>query len=375
MRVSTSLILGLLVGQGLCQTAAPEEEPTFIAPPAQTDVPAAEDPSVSVADPVPQTDEAPEATTNPDDEESAAPEETVVATDVATDAPEEDPTSVEDAEPTATGTDDASEPTTAAEETGTAKATATDDDATSVPEETATATDEESETGATATTSSAPTSTAAVVEVDLKNATVGDNAELVEVDGKTAVRLSAPEDGEATFTVSVDASDDFDTGEMIHIVASILVGEASSAKLRRRAMKTGCNLLMQVNGENVYDESLSTTDGKFQEFDSSPIESSPNPEVKVTQKCGKNPSTLTINSVQIANESSVGSGSKSGGSGSGSGGSSSDGKDGKSSDSGSGSKTGDEAKASETGDPNAGSKTATSIVGLVAAMVAVVALM
>jgi hypothetical protein len=39
----------------------------------------------------------------------------------------------------------------------------------------------------TATESAAPTSTGAVVEVDLKNATIGENAELIKVDGMTAM--------------------------------------------------------------------------------------------------------------------------------------------------------------------------------------------
>lgn len=65
-------------------------------------------------------------------------------------------------------------------------ATATDDDASA----TATETDDDDATDTatmTATESAAPTSTGAVVEVDLKNATIGDNAELIKVDGKPAM--------------------------------------------------------------------------------------------------------------------------------------------------------------------------------------------
>jgi hypothetical protein len=64
------------------------------------------------------------------------------------------------------------------------KATATEDDAT------ATATKREADNNATdtatitATSSSAPTSTAAVTDINLNNATIGENAELVKVDGK-----------------------------------------------------------------------------------------------------------------------------------------------------------------------------------------------
>ena len=66
------------------------------------------------------------------------------------------------------------------------EASATDDEATA----TATDTDDDDATNTatlTATESAAPTSTGAVVEVDLKNATIGDNAKLIEVDGKPAM--------------------------------------------------------------------------------------------------------------------------------------------------------------------------------------------
>jgi hypothetical protein len=68
-----------------------------------------------------------------------------------------------------------------------ASATANDDDsATATGEPTGTATEEE-ETSATKTESSVPTATSAVVKADLKNATVSENAEIVEVEGKPAV--------------------------------------------------------------------------------------------------------------------------------------------------------------------------------------------
>jgi hypothetical protein len=68
------------------------------------------------------------------------------------------------------------------------EATVTDADATATASETGD--DDSTDTAtATATSSSAPTSTGAVVEVDLKNATIGENAELVKVDGKPAMSV------------------------------------------------------------------------------------------------------------------------------------------------------------------------------------------
>ncbi|KAL2672577.1 hypothetical protein Neosp_013290 [[Neocosmospora] mangrovei] len=385
MRFAQSLLLGLLVGHGLAQTAVEpvEEQPSAVAPQNPSE-PAAEEPSAAapVAEPT-QDNSSPEPTADTEEpaESAAAPQESEPAATGST----EEPTDAEE-EPSAgvTATNDNSEPTEAPEATGTAEeeasATADDDDSvTATGEPTGTATEEE-ETGATKTESSVPTATSAVVKADLKNATVSENAEIVEVEGKPAVKLSAPVDGEATFSVSVDADDDFDEGDKIYIIASIFVEEPSgsnSAKLRRRGRKTDCNLQMKLNGQTVYDEPLQTTDGKWQDVSSTGLQSSdPQPKIDVTQKCGKTPAPLTVNNVQVSNENSLGSssgGSGSGGSGSGSGsgsgtGSGSSGKGSSGSGSGSDSESGSDSSSSD--DDSAGSKAATSMVGLVAAMAA-----
>ncbi|KAM0559869.1 hypothetical protein ACHAPJ_003817 [Fusarium lateritium] len=371
MRFAGSLIFGLLAVQGLAQTVVEDQspEPSAVAAP-EPSAPAAQEPSAPAADddtPATQEEDAPAATADP--QPSAA--------EPTADDPEEtaDATQASDADqPTATASDDDDDEATATatvEETATADATATDDEAT------ATATDEDSTDTATltATSSSAPTSTSAVVDVDLKNATIGDNAELIKVDGKTAIKLSAPAGGQASFSVAVDTDDDFSTDELIYIVASILVGDDSdSAKLRRRATKTDCTLEIQANGQSVYSEPLTTTNGKFQDVTSNGVQSSENPQVQLTQKCGDKPSPLTVNNVRLGNESGVksstGGGSGKGGSGSGSG--SGSGRSGSGSGSESATTTG--SGASETGDSNMGAKAKASVGGLVAAVLAAAAL-
>ncbi|KAF5984116.1 hypothetical protein FBULB1_3464 [Fusarium bulbicola] len=167
-----------------------------------------------------------------------------------------------------------------------------------------------------------------------------------------------------------------------HHFASILVGEPSSAKLRRRADKTDCTLQIQADGQNVYEEPLYTNNGQFQDVTSSGIQSSDKPEVQVTQKCGDKPSPLTVNNVRVGNESGVkssaGSDSGSGGSGSGgSGGSGSGSGSGSSGKGGSGDKTSAAtgASASATGDSgNIGAKTKASIGALAAAILAAAAM-
>ncbi|KAJ4264491.1 hypothetical protein NW762_005691 [Fusarium torreyae] len=373
MRFAGSIIFGLLAVQGLAQTVVEDQapEPSAVAAP-EPSAPAAEEPSVPAADddtPATQEQDAPAATA---DLQPSAAEPTA-------DEPEEtaDATQASDADqPTATASDDDSDDATAtAEETATADATATDDEATA----TGTATDEDSTNTATltATSSSAPTSTSAVVDVDLKNATIGDNAELIKVDGKTAIKLSAPAGGQASFSVAVDTDDDFSTDELIYIVASILVGdESDSAKLRRRATKTDCTLEIQANSQSVYSEPLTTTNGKFQDVTSNGVQSSENPQVQLTQKCGDKPSPLTVNNVRLGNESGVksstGGGSGKGGSGSGSG--SGSGRSGSGSGSGSESATTTGSGASETGDSNMGAKAKASVGGFVAAVLAAAAL-
>lgn len=185
-------------------------------------------------------------------------------------------------------------------------------------------------------------------------------------------KLSAPANGQATFTVPVETDDDdFDDDELIYIVASILVGEGS-AKLRKRATKTDCTLQIQAGSANVYNEPLYTTDGKFQDVKSNGIRSSDNPgaaNVQVTQTCGDTPSPLTVGNVRAGTDSGIKSSSGSGGSGNGGKGGSGSG-----SGSGSGTSTADGANASETSDSgNVGSKTRTSIGALAAAILAAAA--
>ncbi|KAF5695061.1 hypothetical protein FDENT_619 [Fusarium denticulatum] len=371
MRFAGSLILGLLAVNGLAQTVIPDQdaEPSAIAQP-EPSAPAAEPSNPAQDQP---SDAADDGDAQPTDADSVP---------SATNGPE--PTAVEpsneasqasdDVQPTATASDEDDEDASTAGGTATADATATDADATA----TASETDDDDSTDtatATATSSSAPTSTGTVVEVDLKNATIGENAELVKVDGKDAIKLSAPANGQATFRVAVDSDDELNTDELIYIVASILVGEPSSAKLRRRADKTDCTLQIQADGQNVYEEPLYTNNGQFQDVTSSGIQSSDKPEVQVTQKCGDKPSPLTVNNVRVGNESGVKSSAGSGGSGSsGSGSGSGSGNGGKG---GSGDKTSTAtgASASETGDSgNIGARTKASVGALAAAILALAAM-
>ncbi|CCT74708.1 uncharacterized protein FFB20_02281 [Fusarium fujikuroi] len=371
MRFAGSLILGLLAVNGLAQTVIPDQdaEPSAIAQP-EPSAPAAEPSNPAQDQP---SDAGDDGDAQPTDADSVP---------SATNGPE--PTAVEpsneasqasgDEQPTATASDDDEDASTA-EGTATADATATDADATA----TASETDDDDSTDtatATATSSSAPTSTGTVVEVDLKNATIGENAQLVKVDGKDAIKLSAPANGQATFSVAVDSDDELNTDELIYIVASILVGEPSSAKLRRRADKTDCTLQIQADGQSVYEEPLYTNNGQFQDVTSSGIQSSDKPEVQVTQKCGDKPSPLTVNNVRVGNESGVKSSAGSGGSGSGGSGSGSGSGSGGKGGSGDKTSTATGASASETGDSgNIGARTKASVGALAAAILAAAAML
>ncbi|QGI87484.1 unnamed protein product [Fusarium fujikuroi] len=374
MRFAGSLILGLLAVNGLAQTVIPDQdaEPSAIAQP-EPSAPAAEPSNPAQDQP---SDAGDDGDAQPTDADSVP---------SATNGPE--PTAVEpsneasqasgDEQPTATASDDDEDASTA-EGTATAdviEATATDADATA----TASETDDDDSTDtatATATSSSAPTSTGTVVEVDLKNATIGENAQLVKVDGKDAIKLSAPANGQATFSVAVDSDDELNTDELIYIVASILVGEPSSAKLRRRADKTDCTLQIQADGQSVYEEPLYTNNGQFQDVTSSGIQSSDKPEVQVTQKCGDKPSPLTVNNVRVGKESGVKSSAGSGGSGSGGSGSGSGSGSGGKGGSGDKTSTATGASASETGDSgNIGARTKASVGALAAAILAAAAML
>lgn len=187
--------------------------------------------------------------------------------------------------------------------------------------------------------------------------------------------MNAPANGQATFSVAVDSDDELNTDELIYIVASILVGEPSSAKLRRRADKTDCTLQIQADGQNVYEEPLYTNNGQFQDVTSSGIQSSDKPEVQVTQKCGDKPSPLTVNNVRVGNESGVKSSAGSGGSGSGGSGSGSGSGSGGKGGSSDKTSTATGASASETGDSgNMGARARASVGALAAAVLAAAAM-
>ncbi|KAF4974853.1 hypothetical protein FZEAL_8314 [Fusarium zealandicum] len=378
MRFAGSLIVGLLVGRGLCQNpdAPVDEEATLVSPPEATAI-TPEEPSIVPDDPLPESEEVPVATADPE-ESAPAPEEPSAPTE----APDDEPTAVDTVvEATATDNDEVSEPTTEAEETGAEEDATATDDVSSLPEATATDDSETEDATATATatetSTESPTSTSEPVVVDLSNATVGDNAEMIEVEGKPAIRLNAPANGEATFTVSVETTDDLDTDELVRLVASILVGEGSdSAKLRRRAAETDCSLRMIVDNKKVYDEPLMSTGGQFQDVSGTGVALSEKPDVQVTQSCRSQPASLTVRdvSLQAGPRQAGGSGGTGSGSGSAGGsgtGTSSGGKGSGGSDSDSGTETGDESQSSETGNPSMGSKATTSIMGLVIALVAV----
>ncbi|KAM0209443.1 hypothetical protein ACHAQI_006490 [Fusarium lateritium] len=389
MRFSGSLIFGLLAVNGLAQTVVPDQQPSDVAQP-EPSAPAAEEPSV----PAQNQPSAPAE----DDDDDDTPQTDAEDSPIATAAPEptaNDPVETAgasqisgDDQPTATASDDDDdnddEATTAAEETATADASATgDDDTTATATETDDDDDETDTATATATSSSAPTSSAAVVEVNLNNATIGDNAELVTVEGKPAIKLSAPANGQATFSVPVETDDDdFASDDLIYIVASIRVGEASgSAKLRRRDAQTDCSLQIQAGGQTVYNEPLSTNNGEFQDVTSSGISSSDmgKSTVEVTQKCGDKPAPLTVRNVRAGTESGVKSSGGSGSGGSGSGGSSGESGNGKGGNGGSGSGSGGSATtgagARETGDSgNFGSKSQASLGAFAAAILAAAAL-
>lgn len=209
MRFAPSVVIGLLAVNGLAQTVAdPDQqpEPSAIAEP---------QPSAPAAEPSAPAQQPSDPSNNGDDDDG----DDTPATDVANPTAVPEPTADEPAptadasqvsegeQPTATANDDDDdEATSAIRGTATAdgeehlqratrdqklmltifSATATDDD--TAP--TATEADDDDATNTatlTATESAAPTSTGAIVEVDLKNATIGDNAKLIEVDGKPAM--------------------------------------------------------------------------------------------------------------------------------------------------------------------------------------------
>ncbi|KAF4958922.1 hypothetical protein FGADI_2001 [Fusarium gaditjirri] len=158
------------------------------------------------------------------------------------------------------------------------------------------------------TTGAAPSSTTspAVSEpVDLGSAILGRGSSLATgPNGETIVRMSAGVNGIAEFSAQPVISQ-ISLGTGVQIRFSIRV--TSITEGRKRAFE-GCTLDVKLDGETIYSEPLTDTNGAAVEQASNPTTlNSAEPDIQFLQSCGSEPVGLDVSNLAVATASDGGS--------------------------------------------------------------------
>lgn len=121
--------------------------------------------------------------------------------------------------------------------------------------------------------------------------------------------LSAPPNGNASFSLNVTKPLGIAPGELVRLIASIRVGDISAPSpqfgLLLRRDKTGSTLQMIMDEKTIYDKELETTAGKFKEVESEKTMGSENPKVEIIQESGAKPVDVTIRGIKLAEAKSL----------------------------------------------------------------------
>ncbi|EXL63453.1 hypothetical protein FOCG_01788 [Fusarium oxysporum f. sp. radicis-lycopersici 26381] len=167
-----------------------------------------------------------------------------------------------------------------------------------------------------------PTSTSSPAgEIDLQDAVLGPNARFILIGGEPAMYvhptaalhllyteicpslLTAPPNGEASFSLNISLPPNITPGELVNLLASIRVESNGTSMPRDRSLfkreMTGSRLRMILDEKSIYDKELETTGGKFQEVKSEKTSISDQPSIKMVQRSGSNPVALTVRGLSL----------------------------------------------------------------------------
>ncbi|KAJ0126120.1 Uncharacterized protein HZ326_30774, partial [Fusarium oxysporum f. sp. albedinis] len=171
-------------------------------------------------------------------------------------------------------------------------------------------------------TAISPTSTSSPAgEIDLQDADLGPNARFILIGGEPAMYvhptaalhllytniclslLTAPPNGEASFSLNISLPPNITPGELVNLLASIRVESNGTSMPRDRSLfkreMTGSRLRMILDEKSIYDKELETTGGKFQEVKSEKTSISDQPSIKMVQRSGSNPVALTVRGLSL----------------------------------------------------------------------------
>ncbi|KAH7210113.1 hypothetical protein DER44DRAFT_809745 [Fusarium oxysporum] len=109
-----------------------------------------------------------------------------------------------------------------------------------------------------------PTSTSSPSgEIDLQDADLGPNARFILIGGEPAILLTAPPNGEASFSLNISLPPNITPGELVNLLASIRVESNGTSMPRARSLfrreMTGSRLRMILDEKSIYDKELETT--------------------------------------------------------------------------------------------------------------------
>ncbi|EGU86783.1 hypothetical protein FOXB_02699, partial [Fusarium oxysporum f. sp. conglutinans Fo5176] len=113
-------------------------------------------------------------------------------------------------------------------------------------------------------TAISPTSTSSPAgEIDLQDADLGPNARFILIGGEPAILLTAPPNGEASFSLNISLPPNITPGELVNLLASIRVESNGTSMPRARSLfrreMTGSRLRMILDEKSIYDKELETT--------------------------------------------------------------------------------------------------------------------
>lgn len=144
---------------------------------------------------------------------------------------------------------------------------------------------------ATTSTTSSPSGTSSV---DLSDAVLT-NAAIIEVDGKPAVLMTPPANGEASIVVNADAPET-SAGQGVSCSFD-LTATSSSTKHKRAA--TDCTLAVVLDGQTVYNETIDDNAGAASTIDTDAVYTSSSPLLQIIETCGDDPVPVVISNVQL----------------------------------------------------------------------------
>ncbi|KAH7173058.1 hypothetical protein DER46DRAFT_470818, partial [Fusarium sp. MPI-SDFR-AT-0072] len=100
-------------------------------------------------------------------------------------------------------------------------------------------------------------------EIDLQDANLGPNARFISIGGEPAILLTAPPNGEASFSLNISKPSNITPGELVNLLASIRVESNGTSNPRARPLfrreRTGSRLQMILDEKSIYDKELETT--------------------------------------------------------------------------------------------------------------------